>query len=237
MPCTVSSSISASLPWPAADTLPLGDLGADHQVAEHALLGLFVDQARPQLVHREGEHVGRTLLLHPLLVELGDGRLVDGLDAQLGLRVHPHHVDHEPAQPGQLAHVEVVTGLVEHLDAQSATPASDVGVRWGVGHGVARSRRWSRCAASSLRASNSSYAATILPTSRCRTTSWAVSRWNETSSTPSRMLSDDLEPGLDAARQVDLGDVAGHHDPRAEARGGSGTSSSARAWCSAPRRG
>ena len=81
--------------------LPRGDLGAEHQVAEHALLGLLVDQAGPQLVHREGEHVGRALLLHPLLVELGDGGLVDGLDAQLGLRVHPHPVHHEPAQRGQ----------------------------------------------------------------------------------------------------------------------------------------
>ncbi len=39
--------------------LPLGDRVAQHQVAEHALLGLLADQAGAQLVHREGQHVGR----------------------------------------------------------------------------------------------------------------------------------------------------------------------------------
>ena len=33
------------------------------------------------------------------------------------MRVHAHHVHHEAAQPGQLAHVELLAGLVEHLDA------------------------------------------------------------------------------------------------------------------------
>ena len=88
--------------------LLLGDRRAQHQVAEHALLGLLVDQAGTQLVHREGEHVGRALLLHPLLVELGDGRLVDGLDAQLGERVDAHPVHHEPAQRGEPGDVELV---------------------------------------------------------------------------------------------------------------------------------
>ena len=99
MPCTVSSSISAVGAVAGGLALPRGDSRAEHQVAEHALLGLLVDQAGAQLVHREGEHVGRALLLHPLLVELGDGRLVDGLDAQLGQRVHAHPVHHEAAQP------------------------------------------------------------------------------------------------------------------------------------------
>ena len=101
MPCTVSSSISASRAVARRLTLPLRDRRAQHQVAEHALLGLLVDQTRPQLVHREGEDVGRALLLHPLLVEGGDGLLVDRLDAQLGQRVHAHPVHHEPAQRGQ----------------------------------------------------------------------------------------------------------------------------------------
>ena len=70
------------------------------------------------------------------------------------------------------------------------------------------------------RASNSSYAATICPTSRCRTTSWAVSRLKETSSTPSRMPSTTRRPDLRAAGQVDLGDVAGDHDLGAEAEPG-----------------
>ena len=93
-----------------------GDVGAQHQVAEHALLGLLVDQAGAQLVHRERQHVGRSLLVHPLLVELGDGRLVDGLDAQLGQRVHAHPVHHEAAEGGQLVDVELAAGLVEDLD-------------------------------------------------------------------------------------------------------------------------
>ena len=79
-------------PWRLGATV-----GAQHDVAEDALLGLLVDQAGPQLVHREGQHVGRPLLVHPLLVELGDGGLVDQLDAQLGQRVHAHPVHHEPA--------------------------------------------------------------------------------------------------------------------------------------------
>ena len=99
--------------------LPLRDRGAEHQVAEDALLGLLVDQAGAQLVHREGQHVGGALLLHPLLVELGDGRLVHELDAQLGLRVHAHLVHHEARQPGQLGYVELGTRLVEDLDAHA----------------------------------------------------------------------------------------------------------------------
>ena len=51
---------------PGLVALPLRDRRRQHQVAEHALLGLLVDLAGAQLVHREGEHVGRAVLLHPL---------------------------------------------------------------------------------------------------------------------------------------------------------------------------
>ena len=57
-------------------------------------------------------------------------------------------------------------------------------------------------------------------TSRCRTTSWLVSRAKWTSSTPSRMSWTSAQAAGLAGRQVDLRDVAGHHDPRAEAQPG-----------------
>ena len=122
----MSSSSSAFVP-PGGLTLTLGHLRAEHEVAEHALLGFLVDQAGPQLVHGEGEHVGRPLLLHPLLVELGDGGLVDRLDAQLGERVDPHPLHHEPAQRGELGDVELVPGLVQHLDAHARSPTGLAG--------------------------------------------------------------------------------------------------------------
>ena len=165
MPCTVSRWSSSDVEWPASSRLPAGHGRAQHQVAEDALLGLLVDQPGAQLVHREGQHVGGALLLHPLLVELGDGGLVDGLDAQLGQRVDPHPVHHEARQPRQRGDVDVDAGLVEDLDAHRS---------------VARCLR----DAARRRASKSSYAATMWPTSRWRTTSCEVSRLNATSSMP-----------------------------------------------------
>ena len=99
MPCTVSRSSSARCRGRRSRPALRPTVGAEHEVAEHALLGLLVDQARAQLVHREGEHVGRPSFSIHCCVELGDGVLVDGLDAQLGQRVHPHPVHHEAAQP------------------------------------------------------------------------------------------------------------------------------------------
>ena len=46
-----------------------GDRGAQHDVAEQARLGFLVVVAGAQLVHREGQDVGRALLVHPLLVQ------------------------------------------------------------------------------------------------------------------------------------------------------------------------
>src|SRR6478609_8107051 len=156
--------------------LLLRDGRAQHQVAEHSLFGLLVDQARPQLVHREGEHVGRAVLVHPALVQLGDGVLVDRSHAQLGQRMHAHAVHHEPSQALGAELVDLDPGLVLHLDGHDRR---------------SRSSRFSR---DCWRASNSSYAATILPTSRCRTTSWAVSRLKLRSSTPSRISSTTRRP-------------------------------------------
>ena len=134
-PCTVSRCTS-SRSVAGLGGLPLRDRRAQHDVAEDALLGLLVDQPGAQLVHREGQHVGGALLLHPLLVQLGDGRLVDELDAQLGLRVHAHLVHHEARQPGQLGYVELGTGLVEDLDAHARLPAGGArGRRGGAGPG------------------------------------------------------------------------------------------------------
>src|SRR5690606_13206543 len=85
-------------PVPRRHALLLRHRGAEDEVAQDAFLRLLVDLARAQLVHREGQHVGGALLLHPLLVEPGDGLLVDRLDAQLRLGVDPHGVHDEAAQ-------------------------------------------------------------------------------------------------------------------------------------------
>ena len=122
------------------DTLPLGDGRRQDEVAQDALLGLLVDQAGTQLVHREGQHVGRSVLVHPLPVELGDGVLVDGLDAQLGLGVDAHLVHHEACQLGEAAYVELEPRLVEDLDAHRLALSAFVGAvrgRWPCGSGCA----------------------------------------------------------------------------------------------------
>jgi hypothetical protein len=59
------------------------DLGTEHHVTEQAWVRGFLAGSwlrRPQLVHGEREHVGRTGLSHPPLVQLAHGRLVDQQD-------------------------------------------------------------------------------------------------------------------------------------------------------------
>ena len=94
--------------WPAVTACRSATAGQSTRSPRMPSSGSSLTSPGPQLVHREGEHVGRPLALHPLLVELGHGVLVDGLDAQLGERVDPHPVQHEPAQPDQVVDVEVV---------------------------------------------------------------------------------------------------------------------------------
>ncbi len=67
-----------------------GDFRAEHHVTEQTGVGGLLAGSRlrrPQLVHRERQHVGRTGLAHPPLVQFGHGLLVDQQHGQLGERV------------------------------------------------------------------------------------------------------------------------------------------------------
>ena len=76
---------------------------------------------RPELVHREREHIGRAFLAHPPDVQLGHGRLVDEQHGQLGQRVHPHLVENVPGQPGESCLVDLDSRLVGYLDAHAGS--------------------------------------------------------------------------------------------------------------------
>jgi hypothetical protein len=88
-----------------------GDLRAEHDVAEQTRVGSFVARRtrlrRPQLVHRERQHVGRARLPHPAFVQLSHGGLVHQQDGQLGERMDAHPVQREPGHRGEpgLVHV------------------------------------------------------------------------------------------------------------------------------------
>jgi len=55
---------------------------------------------RPELIHREGQHVGRSRLTHPPLVQFCHGALVDEQHRELGQRVNPQLVEREPGDRG-----------------------------------------------------------------------------------------------------------------------------------------
>ena len=74
--------------------LPRRDGRAEHDVAEHALLGLLAVAAGAQLVHREAHHVGGPGQVHPLDVQHLHGGLVHQLEAQVGAGVDPHLLQH-----------------------------------------------------------------------------------------------------------------------------------------------
>src|SRR6476620_3144830 len=107
---------------PRLDRLLRGHRRAQHDVAERALLGLLALAAGPQLVHGEAHDVGRPGQVHPLHVEDLHGGLVDELDAEVGLRVHPHLLHDVLGAGQQLELVDVGVGLVEDVDAHA--PAS-----------------------------------------------------------------------------------------------------------------
>jgi hypothetical protein len=73
--------------------------------------------AGAQLVHREGEDVGRARLTHPLLVQHRHRLLVDDQDGQLGERVDAHPLQHVPGQRDDKPLVDLDAGLVVYLDA------------------------------------------------------------------------------------------------------------------------
>ena len=100
--------------------LPDGDRRAEDDVAEQRRTGLgVVGPGGVQLVHREGEHVGRALLAHPPLVQAAHVVDVDAQHRQLGHRVDLHLAEHEPADAGQLGLVDRDLRLVGDLDGHA----------------------------------------------------------------------------------------------------------------------
>ena len=78
--------------------------------------------ARPQLVHREAEHVRGTRLVHPLHVQLLHRGLVDQQDRQLRIRMHVQVVEGVDCQALQRRLVDGDHRLVVDLDAHSVSP-------------------------------------------------------------------------------------------------------------------
>ena len=79
-----------------------GDVRAEHDVTEQrrrrVLVVVAVVATVVQLVHREGEYVGRSRLVHEVLVQRRHRRYVDQPDRQLHQRVHAHLVEHVTAR-------------------------------------------------------------------------------------------------------------------------------------------
>ena len=146
----------------------------------------------------------------------------------------PMLVEHEPGQRDQGALVDGDAGLVVDLDAHvgpayaGQRPAAVTALRPAC-HGRRRRRRAPRRTARRRRRCRS--------TSRCRTTSLAGQVREVDVVDVVEDLAHHPQAAAGAAGQVDLGDVAGDDHLASRSRAGSGTSSSARAWCSAPRRG
>ena len=210
-----------------------GDLRAEHDVAEQPRLGLLVVAARrTQLVHREGQHVGRARLVHPLDVQLLHRVGVDEQHRQLGLRVDAHPVEHEPGErdqrvsrrpstPDSLLTSMLMTSLAVGRSVAAASAAPGAGAPAG----------------RSPSASHRLYASTMSPTSLCRTTSWLVSWQKWTSSMPSRMSWTTRSPlGVPAGRSTWVtSPVTTIFEPKPEP--GEEHLHLLRARCSAPRRG
>jgi hypothetical protein len=88
-----------------------GDLRAEHHVAEQARIGArFIPGARlrrPELVHREREHIGRARLAHPAFVQLGHRAFVDEQHRQFGERVDTQLIQREPGDRGESGFIDL----------------------------------------------------------------------------------------------------------------------------------
>src|SRR3954447_18615446 len=142
-------------------------LGADEDVAQFAL----AQRVHLILVDRKGQHVGRTVLRPPDLVELGDPLGADELDGHVAFL--------DPRRGGRvgdrLLHANPGKRATDHFDVQQAQAVL---------------RRWSALAGRRLLACPAScwsYASTIRWTSLWRTTSSPPKRTNSMPSTHSRM--------------------------------------------------
>src|SRR5215207_8870681 len=127
-------------PVPGGAGLPLGHHRAEHHVAEERRLGLVLDTRAAvdlQLVHGEGEHIGRAGLAHPAVVQLGHVLGVDQQQRQLGHRVDAHLVERVPGDRQDLRLVDGEAGLVRDLDRHRLSPSGPDG---GPAPRAARSR-------------------------------------------------------------------------------------------------
>jgi hypothetical protein len=97
------------------------DLRAEHNVAEQAGVGgrLLAPAGlrRPELVHRERQHVRRARLPHPPLVQLGHRLLIDNEHGQLRQRVDPQLIQRVPGHRGEPGLVNLHAGLIRDIDA------------------------------------------------------------------------------------------------------------------------
>ena len=73
--------------------------------------------AQVELVHREGEHVGRARLVHPPDVQLLHLLDVDEQQRQLGERAHAEPVEHVARDAHERLLVDLDAALVGDLDA------------------------------------------------------------------------------------------------------------------------
>jgi hypothetical protein len=107
------------------------DLRAQHHVTEQPGVGARllragpadVDPAqvrRPQLVHGEGQHVGRPRLTHPPFVQLSHGLLVDQQHRKLRERVDAQLVQDVAGDRGERDFIHPHAGLVGDVNAHQA---------------------------------------------------------------------------------------------------------------------
>ena len=113
------------------------NLRAEHHVTEQAGVGAWLLGAgaadvgpaqvrRPQLVHGEGQHIGRPRLTHPAFVQLGHGFLVHQQHRKLRERVDAQLVQDVAGDRGQRDFIHPHTGLVGDVNAhQVRAPVSD----------------------------------------------------------------------------------------------------------------
>ena len=82
------------------------EIGAEHDVSEDALLGRLINARCAELVNREGQDVGGTRLVHPVLMQGRHALEVDERDAQFALRMQAQcaeEVHREPLERGRIA--------------------------------------------------------------------------------------------------------------------------------------
>src|SRR5215813_704844 len=111
--------------------LPRSNLRANHHISKQNIGPIGIEVARlrmrsarlrrPELIHRESEHVRWPFLALPPDVQLGHGRLVDQQQRQLGERVHAHLVEYVPGEPGQRGFVDVHARFIGDLDAHAGS--------------------------------------------------------------------------------------------------------------------